>query len=113
LYNIFLITPQTSDDRIRQIDAISKGFIYMVSSAATTGAKDSIASDQEAYFDRVCKMGLKNPLLIGFGISDQKTFSKACEYAAGGIIGSAFIKALDGEAGLEGNITNFISGVLP
>ncbi len=95
LLNVFLITPQTPESRVRKIDAASKGFIYMVSSASTTGAKTSIAADQEAYFKRIQHMELKNPCLIGFGISNKATFQNACKYAAGAIIGSAFVKALD------------------
>lgn len=95
LLNVFLITPQTPESRVRKIDNASKGFIYMVSSASTTGAKTSIAADQEAYFKRIQDMNLKNPCLIGFGISNKETFENACKYAAGAIIGSAFVKALE------------------
>lgn len=95
LYNIFLITPQTPEARVRKIDAASKAFIYMVSSASTTGAKASIASEQEAYFKRIQAMNLKSPYLIGFGISNKETFENACKYASGAIIGSAFVKALE------------------
>ncbi len=94
LYNVFLITPQTSDERIRKIDALSKGFIYMVSSASTTGAKTGISDTQIDYFKRIQAMKLKNRKMIGFGISDNDSFSKACEYADGAIVGSAFIKQL-------------------
>jgi len=92
LHNIFLITPQTSDQRIRKIDALSSGFIYMVAAAATTGAKQQIAQSQQAYFERINAMNLSNPRLIGFGISNHETYAKACRYANGVIIGSAFIK---------------------
>ncbi len=95
LRNIFLITPQTSEERIRFIDENSNGFIYMVSSASTTGVKNGIDEEKENYFSRIQKMNLKNPLIIGFGISDRKSFSKACEYANGAIIGTAFIKQLE------------------
>ena len=95
LKNIFLITPQTSEKRIRLIDENSNGFIYMVSSPSTTGAKSGIDNAQEEYFKKVKSMKLKNPLMIGFGISDKQSFAKACEYANGAIIGSAFIKALE------------------
>jgi len=94
LHNIFLITPQTSPQRIQQIDAISQGFIYMVADAATTGAKKGIASQQQAYFKRINALQLANPRLIGFGISNHQTYSEACKYANGVIIGSAFIKAI-------------------
>jgi tryptophan synthase alpha chain len=94
LINIFLITPQTSDERIRFIDSISKGFIYMVSSASTTGAKVGFGEEQLSYFKRISEMKLKNPQIVGFGISNQHTFAQATTYAKGSIIGSAFIKHL-------------------
>ncbi len=112
LKNIFLITPQTSEARIRLIDEHSSGFIYMVSSASTTGAKSGIGADQELYFKRIQSMALKNPTVIGFGISDNKTFSKACESANGAIIGSAFIKAIDGSKDLKKDIKDFVKGIL-
>ncbi|WP_422006118.1 tryptophan synthase subunit alpha [Roseivirga pacifica] len=112
LLNIFLITPQTSEARIREIDNNSKGFIYMVSSASTTGAKTGISTDQEAYFARVKAMSLKNPTLIGFGISNKETFDKACANANGAIIGSAFIKAIAQEGDLDNNINEFVNGVV-
>ena len=112
LYNIFLITPQTPDDRIRELDEMGAGFIYMVSSASTTGAKESIASSQVEYFERINTLGLKNPRLIGFGISDNKTFTRANEYASGAIIGSAFIRAISKEGELKNNIHTYISSVL-
>ncbi|NVK84218.1 MAG: tryptophan synthase subunit alpha [Cytophagia bacterium] len=111
LLNIFLITPQTSETRIREIDNNSSGFIYMVSSASTTGAKTGISEEQEAYFKRVNSMGLKNPRLIGFGISNKETFDKACENANGAIIGSAFIKVLAQEGDMQSNIKTFIDQV--
>lgn len=111
LYNIFLITPQTSEDRIRLIDENSHGFIYMVSSASITGAKSGITSEQTAYFERIRNMQLKNPTLIGFGISNQETFSKACTYASGAIIGSAFIKVLAQSEDLEKDILQYITSV--
>ena len=94
LINVFLITPQTSDERIRYIDSISNGFIYMVSSASTTGAQSGFGDEQTNYFERIADMDLKNPQVIGFGISDNKTFTQATDYAKGAIIGSAFIKHL-------------------
>ncbi|HEX9828006.1 MAG TPA: tryptophan synthase subunit alpha [Flavobacteriaceae bacterium] len=94
LINIFLITPQTSDERIRFIDSISKGFIYMVSSASTTGAKVGFGEEQLSYFKRISEMKLKNPQIVGFGISNHSTFTQATQYTKGAIIGSAFIKYL-------------------
>ncbi|MFW6290289.1 MAG: tryptophan synthase subunit alpha, partial [Mariniphaga sp.] len=101
VYNIFLITPQTSEGRIRKIDSLSQGFIYMVASASTTGARDSIQDEQEAYFRRIKNMNLKNPTIIGFGISNPETFRRACQHAHGAIIGSAFVNTLEKEGNLK------------
>lgn len=106
--NIFLITPQTSDERIRKIDGLSSGFIYMVSSSSTTGAKDAVDQEQLAYFERVSKMELRSKRLIGFGISDKHTFQRACSYSNGAIIGSAFITAITGEGRIEGKVRQFM-----
>ncbi|MGK7396888.1 MAG: tryptophan synthase subunit alpha [Candidatus Cyclobacteriaceae bacterium M3_2C_046] len=111
LYNIFLITPQTSPERIRLIDENSHGFIYMVSSASITGAKSGITPDQIRYFERVRDMQLKNPTLIGFGISNRETFNTASQYAAGAIIGSAFIKVLQKSTNLKNDIIEYIKAV--
>ena len=92
---MFLITPQTPNERIYLIDELSKGFIYMVSSYSVTGAKDSFDQYQIEYFKRIKKMRLSNPLLIGFGISNSNTFKSACQNSDGAIIGSAYIKHLD------------------
>ncbi|MFH4965096.1 tryptophan synthase subunit alpha [Gaetbulibacter sp. M235] len=92
LINVFLITPQTSVERINFIDSISNGFIYMVSSASVTGSQSGFGEEQTNYFKRIAEMNLKNPQIIGFGISDNKTFNQATQYAKGAIIGSAFIK---------------------
>lgn len=92
LINVFLITPQTSNKRIQYIDSISNGFIYMVSSASTTGAQSGFGDEQTQYFKRIHKMNLKNPQIIGFGISNNTTFTQATQYAKGAIIGSAFVK---------------------
>jgi len=111
LFNIFLITPQTSDERINEIDANSNGFIYMVSSASTTGAKVDISDTQERYFERVKAMKLQNPTLIGFGISNKETFDRACKFSSGAIIGSAFINVLSSSQNLEADISSFIKSV--
>jgi tryptophan synthase alpha chain len=109
LKNIFLITPQTSDARIRFIDSVSDGFIYMVSSASVTGSQSGFGSIQEDYFKRIADMNLKNPQIIGFGISNQETFNQATQFAKGAIIGSAFIKNLT-ERGVE-SIEEFVTGI--
>ena len=92
--NIFLITPQTSEERIKKIDALTNGFIYMVSTDSTTGKTRDISESQMNYFQRIAALELKNPRLIGFGIHDHATYSTASQYANGVIIGSAFIKAI-------------------
>ncbi len=108
LHNILLITPQTSDKRLRLIDDLSSGFIYMVSSNATTGARSNVSEFQKQYFERINSVGLKNPRLIGFGISNAETFENAVQYASGAIIGSAFVKALNGPGSLDQKISGFI-----
>lgn len=109
LINIFLITPQTSKERIEQIDSVSKGFIYMVSSASVTGAKNTFGNTQKEYFKRIAEMKLNAPQIVGFGISNKETFESATQYAKGAIIGSAFIKMLSKE-GISG-IDEFIKGL--
>lgn len=112
LVNTFLISPQTSEKRIRGIDQNTNGFIYMVSSHSITGAKAGISEEQIAYFERVKAMNLKNPRLIGFGISDAETFSKASEYSNGAIIGSAFIKTVKGSKNLNEDIQKYLKSVV-
>ncbi|KAA1245811.1 tryptophan synthase subunit alpha [Aquimarina sp. RZ0] len=97
LINVFLITPQTSDERIRFIDSVSNGFIYMVSSASVTGSTSGFGNTQETYFDRIATMNLKAPQVVGFGIRDTETFMQATKTGKGAIIGSAFIKHLTNE----------------
>lgn len=109
LINVFLITPQTSDARIKAIDEASDGFIYMVSSASTTGAKEGFGTNQKTYFNRIAEMQLKNPQIVGFGISNSQTFVQATEKAKGAIIGSAFIKYL-AEHGAN-KIDDFVKGI--
>lgn len=113
LSNIFLVTPQTAEDRVRKIDAISDSFIYLVSSASTTGAKDKFGGEQERYFQRIKSYGLKNPLLAGFGISNRETFSQACAHTSGAIVGSAFIKALAQNGNVKSTVRNFVKSLRP
>ncbi len=110
LSNIFLITPTTSEARIRKIDDLSRGFIYLLSTSSTTGKNLSVSNEVEDYFARISNMKLKNPTMIGFGISDNKSFSKASQYANGAIVGSAFVKLLGDENYLE-KIPAFISSL--
>jgi tryptophan synthase alpha chain len=107
--NVFLITPHTSEERIRKIDSLTGAFIYVVASASITGAKGEVSSAQIKYFKRIQAMNLQSKLIVGFGISDNKTFTTACDYMNGAIIGSAFIKILDKD-GVEG-IGNFVKTV--
>jgi len=109
LYNMFLITPQTPEERIRYIDEVSNGFIYMVSSASVTGAKNTFGQTQTDYFDRIAKMGLSTPTVVGFGISNAETYTAATTHSKGAIIGSAFIQFLENE-GVE-KINQFISSI--
>jgi tryptophan synthase alpha chain len=108
IFNIFLISPQTPDERIIYLDSISKGFLYMVSTSSTTGIKKGFDNSQTAYFRKVSDLNLKTPGLIGFGISDKASFGQACTFSSGAIIGSAFIKALDDNGKLNENILRFI-----
>lgn len=112
LVNTSLISPQTSEERIREIDANSNGFIYMVSSHSITGAKSGISDEQIAYFERVKAMNLRNPRLIGFGISDAETFSTASKYSNGAIIGSAFIKTIKDATDKSTNIQKFLQTII-
>lgn len=109
LLNIFLITPQTGEERIRYIDSVSNGFIYMVSSSGTTGAKNIFKKEQAVYFKRISDMQLKNPQIVGFGISNKETFQQATKYSSGAIIGSAFIQMLTTK-GLNG-IADFVKSI--
>ncbi|MFD1145324.1 tryptophan synthase subunit alpha [Larkinella insperata] len=112
LLNIFLITPQTSEGRIHQIDQLSDGFVYMVSSASTTGSQKGITDEMKAYFSRIQAMNMKNPRLIGFGIQDYSTFQTASQYANGAIIGSAFVRLLEqNQANKDVAIHNFIQSI--
>ena len=109
LYNMFLITPQTPENRIRYIDKVSNGFIYMVSSASVTGAKNTFGNSQKDYFKRISEMRLSAPTVVGFGISNASTYSTAIEHSNGAIIGSAFIKFLE-DKGVN-KIADFINSI--
>ncbi|TYB74440.1 tryptophan synthase subunit alpha [Bizionia gelidisalsuginis] len=110
IINVFLITPQTSQERIRYIDSISEGFIYMVSSASVTGSSSGFQTEQTDYFKRVANMELQAPQIVGFGISNQETFKQATQHTKGAIIGSAFIKHLSAN-GIK-NIDTFVNTIL-
>jgi len=108
---VFLVTPETSSERIRKVDSLSSGFLYAVSSSSTTG-KDKDMGEQEAYFARLKEMKLNNPVLVGFGIRDKATFEAASRHANGAIIGSAYIRALDGAKDIGKATKTFLSGIL-
>jgi tryptophan synthase alpha chain len=111
LTNTFLISPTTSEDRIRKIDALTSGFIYAVSASSTTGAKGDFAKEQISYFERLQVMKLKNPFLIGFGISNNQTFNAASAYCNGAIVGSAFINLLKESSDMREDIRRFVAGI--
>lgn len=111
LSNILLITPQTADKRIELIDEHTEGFIYVVSDNSTTGKVKQVSDIQEAYFQRIANKNLKNPLVIGFGIKDHESFSRACQFAEGAIIGSAYIKTLEGSNNIAESTKSFVRNI--
>lgn len=108
---IFLVTPETSEERIRTLDALSSGFLYAVSSSATTGT-DKDFNAVEIYLQKLQSMQLHNPVLVGFGIKDKETFQSACKYANGAIIGTAFIKAIENTSNMENSVKQFMQSVI-
>lgn len=111
LHFVLLITPETSPERVRKIDEVSSGFIYMVSSAATTGTQISFGGEKQAYFQGIASMNLKNPTLVGFGVSNQATFDAACEYSRGAIVGSEFIKQLTAQPTIQQAVATMLAKV--
>ncbi len=109
--NTFLISPTTSEERIRKIDDVTDGFIYAVSASSVTGAKNDFASEQIDYFRKLQGMKLKNPYLIGFGISNHETFSKASAFGSGAIVGSAFINVLKNSKDIAGDVAAFVTSL--
>jgi len=108
---IFLVTPETSDERIKKLDELSSGFLYAVSSSSTTGSDKNMA-DVNSYLQKLKNLKLRNSILVGFGIKDQQTFDAACRYANGAIIGSAFVKALEGSKNEEQSVKQFLKSVI-
>ena len=106
----FLVTPETSKDRIQKLDSLSSGFLYAVSSSSLTGS-DKDFSIMEGYLQRFKTLGLQNPVLVGFGIKDKTSFEKACQFTNGGIIGSAFIKALENSNDIQQATSAFIQSI--
>jgi len=113
LSNVFLVTPQTPDQRLQQLDKASKGFIYVVSTNSTTGNDSKEATSNEEYLNKISSSNLKNPTLIGFNIKDNASFTNACKYANGAIIGSAFVKMLNESEDIENDIEKFIQRIKP
>ena len=110
---IFLIAPTTSEERIRKIDEVSNAFIYAVSASSTTGATSGFGESQLQYFQRLQNMKLRNSFLIGFGISDRSTFESACNFGAGAIVGSAFIKSLQQATDMKATVGQFVKKLKP
>ena len=113
---IFLVTPETNEERIKKIDSLSSGFLYAVSSSSTTGSKDAVADNnttalQQKYFQKLQSMHLTNPVLVGFGIKDKKTFDAASTFTNGAIIGSAYINALKNTIDINRTTKDFINTV--
>ena len=111
LYFIFLVTPETSEERIKKLDELSTGFLYAVSSSSTTGS-DKNMTDVNSYLQKLKGLQLRNSILVGFGIKDKLTFDAACQYANGAIIGSAFVKALEGSENEEDSVKQFLKSVI-
>ncbi|HXB32176.1 MAG TPA: tryptophan synthase subunit alpha [Puia sp.] len=108
---VFLVTPETSDERIRKVDALSTGFLYAVSSSSTTGGNRDLG-DQEVYFRRLEEMKLRNPVLVGFGVRDRKSWEAACGHTQGAIIGTAYIKAIEGATDIGKATREFLGTIL-
>jgi tryptophan synthase alpha chain len=109
---IFLVTPETSDERIKKLDSLSSGFLYAVSSSSTTGGEKSNAASTE-YLQKLKNLKLQNPVLVGFGIKDKASFDAVCQLADGGIIGSAYIKALENSTNVNAATKTFLSLIIP
>ena len=108
---IFLVTPETADERIKKLDQLSTGFLYAVSSSSTTGS-DKKTADPSGYLQKLRAMQLKNPVLVGFGIKDKQSFDAVCQLADGGIIGSAYIKALENSDNVNAATKSFLSSII-
>ena len=108
---IFLVTPETSDERIKKLDSLSTGFLYAVSSSSTTGSNQNMM-DVNDYLQKLKAMQLKNPVLVGFGIKDKETFDKACAHSNGAIIGTAYIKALENTTDVKKTTKEFLETIV-
>jgi tryptophan synthase alpha chain len=108
---VFLVTPETSEERVKKLDALSSGFLYAVSSSSTTG-KDKNMNNVKVYLQKLKKLNLKNPVMVGFGIKDKQTFEAACENANGAVIGTAFMKALEHNADIKIATEKFLNEII-
>ena len=108
---VFLVTPETSEARIRQVDGLSTGFLYAVSSSSTTGGAADM-DGQEDYFRRLEQMRLQNPVLVGFGVRDRNSFEAACRHTQGAIIGTAYIRAIAGATDVARATKEFLDAIL-
>jgi len=108
---VFLVTPETSEERVKRLDALSSGFLYAVSSSSTTG-KDKNMNDVKVYLQKLKNLKLKNLVFVGFGIKDKQTFQTACENANGAFIGTAFIKAIENDADVERATKRFVNEII-
>ena len=109
---VFLVTPETSEERVRKLDELSNGFLYAVSSSSTTG-KEKNMTDVKTYLQRLKDLKLKNPVIVGFGIKDKQTFETACKNANGAIIGTAYIRALEENNNIKEATKLFLNGIIP
>lgn len=108
---VFLVTPETSSDRIKKLDELSSGFLYAVSSSSTTGNKTDF-NEVEKYLQRLQNMKLKNPVLVGFGVKDRQNFESACKYANGAIIATAYIKAIENANNIQQSTKEFLQSII-
>jgi tryptophan synthase alpha chain len=111
LCNVFLVSPQTRDERLYELDQAGKGFLYFVSSSSTTGVKAGFDAENLKYFDRISKISLRNPKMVGFGISNHDSFETVCRFVPGAIIGSAFVKMLSQSNDLPADIARFVKSI--
>jgi tryptophan synthase alpha chain len=108
---IFLVTPETSEERVKKLDSLSSGFLYAVSSSSTTGS-DKVSTNRDEYLQKLRNLGLNNPVLVGFGINNKQSFDAVCQLADGAIIGSAYIKALENNPNVNAATKSFLSSIL-
>ena len=108
---IFLVTPETSEERVKKLDQLSSGFLYAVSSSSTTGSNKNM-EDVRKYLQKLQSFQLQNPVLVGFGIKDRQSFKDTCRYANGAIIGTAFVRALENCQDEDITVKQFLNTVV-